>query len=197
MVGKPFSKDLQYNYSLFIFHSYIYYFPSNYEKKRKKTIQPNFKQLFLIWAIILFALFSWFLKAPLFRYGYSYIVSFIALTCAFFISYNLKNFVILNEKKISTVIVSLALLVLTLKQTHRIYKNYSLEYYNYPWPKYFSYNPQNYKIKIKKIYKNNFFYYYTPKKTYCFYSKSPCTSVEVDNNLKYKINSYNYKVYYF
>lgn len=167
------------------------------KKKRKKTIQFNLKKLFLIWAIILFALITWFIKAPLFRYGYSYIISFIALTCAFFISLKLKNFIILNEKKISTVIVSLALLVLTLKQTHRIYKNYSLEYYNDPWPKYFSYDPQNYKIKIKKIYKNNIFYYYAPKKTYCFYSKSPCTSVEVDNNLKYKINSYNYKVYYF
>ena len=32
---------------------------------------------------------------------------------------------------------------------------------------------------------------------YCYYSKSPCTSVEVDNNLKKKINSYKYKIYYF
>ena len=49
----------------------------------------------------------------------------------------------------------------------------------------------NHDFKLKK--KSN----YRSKDVYCFYSKSPCTSVEVDKKLKYKINSYNYKLFYF
>ena len=82
---------------------------------------------------------------------------------------------------------------MSLKQFNRIYKEINTNYVNKPWPKYFSYSQQNNKIDLEKILINNEFFYYVPKTNYCFYSKSPCTTAEVDKNLKKKLNSYKYK----
>ena len=147
--------------------------------------------------ILFIFIIIWFLKAPIFRYGYSYIVSFIALTFALIITYNHKNLVIINQRKITIAIILISVLTLSTKQFNRINKEFNTNYLNKPWPKYFSYSEQNNKIDLKKKFIKNEFFYYVPKMDYCYYSKSPCTSVEVDKNLKKKINSYKYKIYYF
>ena len=157
----------------------------------------NTKKYFIILTVLLIGIVIWFLKAPIFRYGYSYIISFIALSCALIISSNYQNIAIINQKKISTTIILISVLVLSLKQFNRIYKEINTNYVNKPWPKYFSYSEQNNKIDLEKILINNEFFYYVPKSNYCFYSKSPCTTAEVDKNLKKKLNSYKYRIYYF
>ena len=139
----------------------------------------------------------WFLKAPIFRYGYSYLVSFIALSLALIISYNLNGLKVLKEKKISKIIILLTITIISTKQFVRIYKNFDFKYNNYPWPKYYSENLENRENNLEKVFKNDKFFYFIPEKSYCFYSKSPCTSVEVDKNLKKRINKYGYKIYYF
>ena len=167
---------------------------------KKKKVNENriyLKPFIIIWIIIFLGFISWFLKAPIFRYGYSYIICLIALSVTIIISLNLKNYQIIKVSKISTFVVFLAILTLTTKQMIRINENLGKEYFNYPWPKYFSYKPNNKKTELEQIYKDGIFIYYRSKDVYCFYSKSPCTSVEVDKKLKYKINSYNYKLFYF
>ena len=167
------------------------------KKKIIKSKNLNIEKYFTILVILFICIVIWFLKAPIFRYGYSYIVSFLALTFALIIAYSLKNLVIINQKKITTGIILISLLTLSAKQFNRINKDFNTDYLNKPWPKYFSYSEKNNKIDLKENFIKKKFFYYSPKVDYCYYSKSPCTSVEVDNNLKKKINSYKYKIYYF
>lgn len=167
------------------------------KKKKVNEGKIDLKKFIIVWIVIFLGFVFWFLKAPIFRYGYSYIISLIALSFTIIISLKLKNYRIIKEGKISAFVVLFAIFILTTKQVVRINENFDKEYFNYPWPKYFSYQPSNIKTELKKIYKDGVFIYYQSKNTYCFYSKSPCTSVEVDKKLKYEINSYNYKLFYF
>lgn len=167
------------------------------KKKKVRLKKLSFKKYLPIITIISIGLVTWFLKAPIFRYGYSYLVSIIALIFALVINYKIINFEIFNQKKISVVIIFIAVIALSLKQFSRIYKDYNSTYFNKPWPEYFSYSIENKKIRLEKILINDKFFYYIPKNNYCYYSKSPCTSVEVDKNLKKKTNIFQYKIYYF
>lgn len=199
----PFWMDNHFNKILTIIIPYLFLilifivFVIIMKKEKVNENRTYLRQFIIIWIIIFFGFISWFLKAPIFRYGYSYIITLIALSIAIIINLNLKNYRIIKESKISAFIVFFAIFILTGKQVIRINENLEKEYFNYPWPKYFSYQSNNKRTELKKIYKDGIFIYYRPKNTYCFYSKSPCTSVEVDKKLKYKINSYNYKMFYF
>ena len=60
---------------------------------KKKKVNENriyLKPFIIIWIIIFLGFISWFLKAPIFRYGYSYIICLIALSVTIIISLNLK-----------------------------------------------------------------------------------------------------------
>ena len=69
------------------------------KKKIIKFKNLNIEKYFPILFILFIFIIIWFLKAPIFRYGYSYIVSFIALTFALIIAYNHKNLVIINQER--------------------------------------------------------------------------------------------------
>jgi hypothetical protein len=119
------------------------------------------------------------IKFPLYRYGYSYLISLIALIFIFFIKENI------NEKKIvyaSKFIFTLSIIVFVGKQSLKIVKNYNLDYINKPWPRIYSFE-NNDMIKTEKTYINESFYYYFSKKGECMYSKAPCTNYEVNENL--------------
>jgi len=172
-------------------------FLKNMKKNKFILNQKNLFLYFPILIIIFIGIIIWFLKAPIFRYGYSYLISFIALASTLAISYNLSGKKILNQKKISTVIIFLAIFIISTKQFVRIYSNLDSKFENYPWPKFYSQNLDNKKINLNTFNKDGKFLYYVPQKSYCFYSKSPCSSVGVDDNIKLKINTFNYKIYYF
>jgi len=74
-------------------------FLKNMKKNKVILNQQNLFLYFPILTIIFIGIIIWFLKAPIFRYGYSYLISFIALTSALAISYNLSGKKILNQKK--------------------------------------------------------------------------------------------------
>lgn len=172
-------------------------FLKNMKKNKVILNQQNLFLYFPILTIIFIGIIIWFLKAPIFRYGYSYLISFIALTSALAISHNLNGKKILNQKKISTVVIFLAMIIISTKQFVRIYSNLDSKFENYPWPKFYSQNLDNKKINLNTFKKDGKFLYYVPQKSYCFYSKSPCSSVGVDDNIKLKINTFNYKIYHF
>ena len=166
-------------------------------KKEQIKHKLNFKYYIPILTVIVIGILFWFLKAPIWRYGYSYLVSFIALSFALIISYNISGLKVIKEKNISKVIIFLAIIIISSKQFVRIYNNFEVKYNNHPWPRYYSETLENTKNDLEEVFKNEQFFYFIPKKSYCFYSKSPCTSVGVDTNLKKRINKYGYKVYFF
>jgi len=183
---------------LFIIITFILIVKIKFRLKNKNIkLKNNFKKYVSLFLILLFSILIWFLKAPIYRYGYSYFISAICLFFAIIIQNQFSSLNKYSIKKISLIVVCLAITILSFKQITRISKNILLDYNNYPWPKYFSYSANNDKVKLKKIFKNKVFLYYIPKKNYCFYSKSPCTSVGVDEKIKTKYNNFGYKVYYF
>jgi len=140
--------------------------------------------------------FVWFIKAPLYRYGYSLLVGFISLIFALI---SIKSN--LNTKRIyilCNVLLIIGISAIFSKNIIRIVNNDN-NYNNYPWPKYYSMGQSNQKndyfekqLGYKKILK--------PKKGYyCMYIKKICNHYEIDENLKikklkgYDIIYFNYK----
>jgi len=152
-------------------------------KQNEHTVNFAQDELKKIRKILLFSLLGicfWFLKAPDYRFGAGYIISSISL----FFSYILirKKFK-KNIKKILITILYLSFLFFILKNSQRILFT-SNDYNNFPWPKYYSHDDKNERLKYqiirignKTIYKSN---------SYCMYGLSPCTSIKFDILVKEK-----------
>jgi hypothetical protein len=120
-----------------------------------------------------------FLKFPLYRYGYSYLISLIIIIFIYFIKGKV------SQKKIiyiSKFFFSLAVIVFISKQSFRIINNYDLNYINRPWPRIYSFG-NNEIINTKKHYINNGFSYYFSTKGECMFSTPPCTNYKIDEKL--------------
>ena len=149
----------------------------------------NYEKFFILFSFI--CLTFWFLKAPVYRYGYSSIISIISLSFAYLLSRK-----IIHTKILTTTVIAILLIgysVIIVKNQIRII-NSDNGYKNYPWPKYFSMDNNNqltnYKIidlEHKKI--------HTPIKGYCMYTKTICSHYGVGNNLKIKKVGYYYYFY--
>ena len=168
----------------FLFLIVIYLFINfKYKDKKRNYYNINSKKYFVL--IILMIVFSvaWFLKVPVYRYGYSYFVSFLALGFAYLCILNnpIKNnaYVFLNFFLI------LFTTIFILKNAIRII------------------NPENLNSKkkfpqiifieksdIKKIELENLYYFESTKM--CGYSFPPCTHY-INKRLKSK-KYYNYKM---
>lgn len=144
----------------------------------KKTPKKKFGEFrFIIPLCVTFiGTMAFFIKFPLYRYGYGYIISLICLLFTIFISTNLNE-----EKflKIIKIILIVSPLIFFGKQVTRIVENIERENI---WPT-FKKNLDNYddnfvKILDKKeliIYKNS---------QYCYYSNKICTRNDINNSLK-------------
>jgi hypothetical protein len=120
-----------------------------------------------------------FIKFPLYRYGYSYLISLIILIFIYFIRKKA------SQKKIiyvSKIFFSLAIFVFISKQSLRIINNYDLNYTNKPWPRIYSFE-NNEKNNVEKNYINNGFTYYYSKNRECMFSYPPCTNYKIDEKL--------------
>ena len=151
-------------------------------KKQKNEL--HLKYLFLV-SVSGFIL--WFLKVPVFRYGYSLIIIPLSLVFSYF-------FIRVNLKKNSNLILNTILLMFTIgfifKNLNRIIFS-EREYYNYPWPKYYSFKKDN-KIKkpSHKLISGKKIYFV--ENDYCMYSYGPCGPY--NENLEVKIKN-NYTFY--
>ncbi len=132
--------------------------------------------------ISLIGILMWFYKVPVFRYGYSFIIIFISLI---FASIGSRIFLKKNKDIIFKNLIAICLIIFTVKNLNRIlFENKN--YYNYPWPKFYSYNNDNKIIKNEyKIINNKKIY--MPLEGYCMYSKAPCGNI--NKNLNIKINN--------
>ena len=157
----------------------------HYKLKKKKKIKNNIhnkKYLLLIMLMIIFSII-WFLKVPVYRYGYSYFVSFLSLSFAYLCTLNIH----LKKKSYKFFISVLILFTIGFisKNLLRIVKPDKLNYTHF-FPKIIYTD----KSDINKIELDNFVYYESIKM--CGYSYAPCT-----HYLKQKLKSkkyYNYKV---
>jgi hypothetical protein len=180
---------------IFILFLYLIFKKKNLDKVTILNEKIKSKIISLI-SVLLIGFAAWFLKGPIYRYGYSYIISIISLFFSYIFFVKFNNLSLKNLKNIKYFIIILFTLVFIGKQFNRIFEQYENTYYNYPWPKYFSSSPNNAKVELIEKVKNGKLYYYTPKKDFCYYSKSPCTSEEVDEAIKLKY-IYGFKIYYF
>ena len=111
----------------------------------------------------------WFLKVPVFRYGYSYLVLFISLFFSYFCC-------TISLKERSTYLFKGSMIFLicifTFKNLNRIIFN-NEKYFDYPWPKIYSMSQDNVlkKQDSKIINGKEFYYTFT---NYCMYGNSPC-----------------------
>ena len=145
------------------------------------------KEIIYYFVILLICFFVWFLKSPLFRYGYSFIVSILA----FIFSYLAFKVDLANTKKVYyfNIILFLFISIFISKNMLRIYKTDN-NYNNYPWPKFYSMNKENKlsafeRIDFKEI------HIIKPINGYCMYIKKICSHYNVPNNLKIS-NQYGY-----
>jgi len=174
-------------YLFFLTAFYLFLIFIKKRPKLKKVI--NYKNSFnvnFIFFISLFGCLMWFLKFPIYRYGYSYLITVLVILFSNILYKEIIFFNFKNQKKIILTIVILSISTLFIKQSVRIAKNYNYNYNNYPWPKYYDYSMDNNIINTssklingKLIYKSS---------TYCMYSKAPCTNEEIDIKISEKNN---------
>ena len=161
-------------------------------QKKSKKFAKNNEYIFFISTMFL-ASFFWFLKVPVFRYGYSYFISMVSLIfayyCVHFDTYKI------NIKKIVNFFVLFCIITISLKNIIRITKTDN-NYINYPWPKYFSMNEGNIKESNQEVFLRGEKFFKPPKNKYCMFSESPCANYGLNKDLKL-IKFKNYNILYF
>tara|TARA_B100002051_G_C16729867_1_gene637619 strand:- start:1134 stop:2705 length:1572 start_codon:yes stop_codon:yes gene_type:complete len=105
------------------------------------------KILYLFLLINFIGICLWFIKFPVFRYGYSYIILFIIFLTIIGLNNKIKLIDIQNLKKIFSYLLIFLIFILVTKNFTRIAKNYGNDYNYAPWPKIYSENNKNSKKK--------------------------------------------------
>ena len=88
----------------------------------KKTSKGNTNKYLIIWSGIIIGLSIWFYKAPIFRYGSFYIISFVILTYILILNFFFKE-KSSSHLKFFKVIFLISLLFFITKNSLRIYKS--------------------------------------------------------------------------
>ncbi len=133
----------------------------------------------------------WFLKAPLYRYGYSLVIVFLSLIFANGLkTYDFKKKFLY---KLSNLILILGITAIVSKNIYRISISNN-KYFNYPWVKYYSMDIGNEARELSsKSFKNKRFT--IPNVNYCMYTKSICAHYGLPDNLDIK-KYFNYDIYF-
>ena len=161
---------------IFISILIILYNGKNYYRKPINIFDGKISYTILI---LLLGTIIFFLKFPLYRYGYSYLISIIALITVIFVD-NKNKVKMLNISKYTIIFI---LIALPTKQLLRYYKFFGERPIV---PQYTDIN-----LKLKKInIDNNFNYYLNDESQYCWYNKPICTYYEVKNIKIEKFKSY-------
>ncbi len=149
----------------------IFYFTNCLKKNNKK--ENNFLIIFL-YVINFFGFLAWFLEFPIFRYGSSYIYSFLILSFYFLFLRNINLINLLKLKFFFMFIIYLGFFGITLKNLIRIYKTENTSIYPVMFDK-------NFDGEVVKFYNSEgSFVHYRNKKGLCGFSKSPCRFINTD-----------------
>ena len=158
-----------------------FYLIINKSKKIEYLKEEIFKNSFyFVYLISLLGSIIFFLKFPLFRYGYSYIITFIVLT-VLFLSYKASSVKII---KLSKVFFTLCIITIVSKQFLRVIENYDSKD---PWPSIYAESKNDIKkeIILNESLKINI------TNNLCMYTRELCTNydlkkIKVKKNLGYK-----------
>lgn len=157
-------------------------------RNSKKNLDVKIKNndlLFISIIISLIGTLTFFFIFPLYRYGYSYIISLISLICINFI----KNYNFNNKISIFKFFFILSFFIIFSKQFIKItHSNKPL------WPNIYTLDQNEFIYKKKRVKMNNNFSYYLADKgdKLCMYGNSPCTSYKLENKIFY-FKKYSYE----
>lgn len=157
--------------------------------KKFRFIKIDKLKIIFIFIILILSNLIFFIKFPLYRYGYSYLITLII----FLLSLCILRYELKFTKNIINFILIFCIIVFCTKQIIRINKNYNTRTF---WPNIYSFIPSKIDqipnaIKIKKK-----FTIFT-KDRECMYNQSkfsPCTNI-FNKNIKHKL-FFNYNVIY-
>ena len=169
----------------------IILFLINYYKKdnliKFLTDKKDKQKIFYSLIICSFGVLLFFLKFPLYRYGYSYLISLIIfLTSLLILSYNLSI-----VKKIFRYTLVFSLLIISSKQLIRIKNNFDTHSI---WPNIEAHSPHKKNLQITEVFLNNNFKVFISKGE-CMYVKAPCTN-SFNKNILHKA-LLNYDILFF
>ncbi len=159
----------------------ITFFIKKYLISHKKKDEDLNKRIFLLITASFLCLLSFFLVFPIYRYGYSFLITFILLI----IMLMLKDSSFLNKNSnLFKFVFVISIIVISLKHFQKIYNNYN----NDRWPNIYTLN-ENKKNQFKKLNIGENFSYYQSVfgENLCMYSNSPCTSYPVPKNIKHEL----------
>ena len=186
-------KHLKYILNIIIPYTIVLSFIIFYVKYRfKNSIIVKDKDLKIRLALCvvtgLMGTIAFFYIFPIYRYGYSYIISLITLLFLLMI----RN--IFNIKKnifVFKFFFIICFAVVITKQIQRI----SINNTNNLWPNIYTLDIKKNVMSKRKINIENNFYYYLANKgdQLCMYSRSPCTTYKITDNIKH-IKKYSYSV---
>lgn len=168
----------------------IIIFINNRTKNHKSSKNKDKDLLIRLWLSILTSLigtFSFFLIFPIYRYGYSYLITLISLLFIITINNNTKS---IKNVFIFKFFLILSLIAFMAKQSQKLLVNNE----NGRWPNIYTLDTKigkKQKIQIK----DNFYYYYSEEgERLCMYSNSPCTSYIINKNIKH-IKKLTYSIF--
>ena len=153
--------------------------------KGKEKYQIENEKFLIILSFSFLGILFFFIKFPLFRYGYSYIITLISLLVIKFMFYKLDR---IKFFKISKVVMILCLITISIKQFQRIYKYHDVRNIV---PQIMLVEDNQIKNKYRKIKVSPEFYYFLSKGE-CMYKFAPCTHQKPEK-LFFK-NRYNFKI---
>jgi hypothetical protein len=136
---------------------------------------------FLSLIISVVGTFAFFFIFPLYRYGYSYIITLISLLFIF----TIRNKISIKENiPIFKYVFIICFIVIMIKQGVKIFNNYK----NLPWPNIYTLDLSGKIYPKTKIKINDDFIYYLADQgdKLCMYSNSPCTTYLIKKNIQYK-----------
>ena len=168
----------------------IIIFIKNRTKIHKSSKNKDKDLLIRLWLSILTSLigtFSFFLIFPIYRYGYSYLITLIALLFIIIINNNTRS---IKNVFIFRFFLILSLIAFMAKQSQKLLVNNE----NGKWPNIYTLDAKigkKQKIQIE----DNFYYYYSEEgERLCMYSNSPCTSYMISKNIKH-IKKLTYSIF--
>ena len=165
---------------MILFINYLLTKKNSLKRVINLNINNNFKTLFLV---SIFGTLLFLVKFPLYRYGYSYLITSLILLILYFS----RKFEIEKLTRISKFVFLICLISIVGKQILRYTKNYNSEFL---WPRIYSFET-NKKIETKEFtYLKDFKIYLA--KDVCMYSKAPCTNYSLK-----EVNLLKRKNYYF
>ena len=168
----------------------IIVFIKNRTKNHKTSKNKDKDLLIRIWLSILTSLvgtFSFFLIFPIYRYGYSYLITLISLLFIIAIKNNVKS---IKNVFIFKLFLILSLVAFMAKQSQKLIVNNE----SGKWPNIYTLDTKISKKQKIQI-KDNFYYYYPEEgERLCMYSNSPCTSYIINKNIKH-IKKHTYSIF--